>query len=140
LGAWRKIKSLDKNISKEDRREIKLVLKHLGEKKSGSLNEQASFGAEEKSEKAEPVVPMNLRINRDPNNEYNFSDLRNKLRPNATARVNKALTLTRPQMLNGNSRVKLTPSGRLAITPDKSVPPLGSSGQPAPGNNLKLTP
>lgn len=34
LYAWRKIKSLDKNITKEDKREIKKILEHLGEKNS----------------------------------------------------------------------------------------------------------
>jgi hypothetical protein len=42
LGAWRKIKASDKTVTKEDRREIKEVLKHLGQ--GGASRANKSIG------------------------------------------------------------------------------------------------
>jgi len=69
-------------LTKEDKREIKLILKHLGGvNKEKEVSRKEVFGEEKKEAiEAKPVVPSKVRINRDPNSQYNFNEFRANVR------------------------------------------------------------
>jgi len=86
------IKAEGDKLTKEDKREIKLLLKHLGgETKESSSTKMVSEKSEFKlNREAKTVIPPKIRINRDPNNnQYDFSQFRTNVRSGVGDKTDK---------------------------------------------------
>lgn len=110
LSTYNKIKKAEgENLTKEDKIKIKEILKHLGggDRSEAEIKKIATEKPEDK-----PVVPAKVRINRDPNNGYNFGELRPNVRAGVgdkrerivAARVSSQLKAAKPGAPNNQAK------------------------------------
>lgn len=105
LSAWNKIRSASSELTKDDKHDIKEILKHLGGNKRSQAAASASKIKPEIQKDEAPFSPK-PRLKRSLDQQYDFSGLRNSVGPRAEARYNSKLLELRSDK---PQRLKLDP-------------------------------
>jgi len=135
----RNIKSSDRTLTYDDKRDLKKLVAYYSRGNNHSGVKEADVAKKTNAAK-EPELKK-ARIVRDPNNNFNFQNLRSQIRPGIGAEANRAVSVAQTSRTGRANAAAAAEAPHTSALPEQSLKksPEENSGKKVSGaNNFKL--